>query len=359
MRFLKKLDSKSMKYNDTLKISVVAAAITSVMMVPATAQAIEFKISGQVSRMVVFPDDAAGDEIQHVDIGWSGSRFRFTGSETADNGISYGFRYEIQARENSAGAHNGGQLSDTGDNQDNRYQDLYFSGDFGKISLGKGDGAANGATEVDLSGTALSSSSNHQDNWGGYQIAPGVRWSSVFTMYDGLSRQNRVRYDTPSFSGVSIAGSLDQGNAYELALRYKGDVGDTKIGLAVFGAKSADRDEDTDGDDIFGGSASVLLGMGLNLTVAYSERDFDEVGGDTADALTGKIGYKTGMHAFSVDYGTSENSGGQEGETIGVTYSLSPYKGVEIFGTYRELDSDKVDDSQSVDLFAVGSRIKF
>ena len=36
--------------------------------------------------MVVLPDDAAGDEMQFVDIGWSGSRFRFTGSETASNG---------------------------------------------------------------------------------------------------------------------------------------------------------------------------------------------------------------------------------------------------------------------------------
>ena len=206
----------------TSKIAMIA--IASSMILAPTAQAFEAKLSGQVSRMVVAPDDAVGDEIQHQDIGWSGSRFRFTGSEEADNGLTWGFRFEIQARDNNAGT-DGSQLGDNGDDQDNRYQDLYLSGDFGKISFGKGDGASNGGTEVDMSGTALASTSNLQDNWGGYAIlADGTKWRTVYTMFDGLSRQNRVRYDTPSFNGFSLAGSLNQGNATELALRYKGEV---------------------------------------------------------------------------------------------------------------------------------------
>ena len=337
--------------------TALAIAISGALLLPTTSQAFEAKLSGQVSRMMVLPDDAAGDEIQHVDIGWSGSRFRFTGSETADNGLEYGFRFEIQARENSAGASNGGTFGDTGDNQDNRYQDLYLSGDFGKVSFGKGDGASNGATEVDLSGTALSSSSNHQDNWGGYQIAPGVAWRSVFTMFDGLSRQNRIRYDTPNFNGFSVAGSLGQGNATELALKYKGNLGDSQFGAAVFTSTTPEPDADTDGDDITGGSASLLLSSGLNFTVALSDRDL-EAGGDR-DATTFKLGYKTGMHAFSIDVGNAENAAGQEGDTTGFTYSITPHKGVEIFATIRTLDSDDVANSESADITAIGSRIKF
>ena len=337
--------------------ALVATAVACTLAASSAAQAFEAKISGQVSRMVVAPDDAAGDEIQHVDIGWSGSRFRFTGSETADNGLTYGFRFEIQARENAANASNGGTFGDTGDNQDNRYQDLYLSGDFGKISFGKGDGASNGSTEVDFSGTALSSSSNHQDNWGGYQIAPGVAFSEVFVMFDGLSRQNRVRYDTPNFNGFSVAGSLNQGNATELALRYRGNWDGLKFGAAIFSATAPEPDEDTDGDDIMGGSASLLLQNGLNFTVAFSERDF-EAGGDQ-DSTTFKLGYKTGIHAFSVDVGEGENAVGQEGDTTGLTYSITPHKGVEIFATVRTLDSDGIADSESVDLAAIGSRVKF
>jgi len=343
--------------NNLLKRNLIAVAVASAVALPGVAQAFEAKLSGQVSRMVVLPDDAAGDEIQHVDIGWSGSRFRFTGSETADNGLTYGFRFEIQARENSAGASNGGTFGDTGDNQDNRYQDLYLSGDFGKVSFGKGDGAANGSTEVDLSGTALSSSSNHQDNWGGYEIAPGVAFRSVFTMFDSISRQNRVRYDTPSFNGFSIAGSLNQGNATELALRYKGDYDGTKFGAAIFSTTGPEPDEDTDGDDFSGGSASLLLSSGLNFTVAFSERDFEA--GGSMDSTTFKVGYKTGMHAFTVDVGEGENAAGQEGDTTGFTYSITPHKGVEIFATIRSLDSDRVANSESADITAIGSRIKF
>lgn len=346
-----------MKHTNTLRKSSLAIAISSALILSTASQAFEAKLSGQVSRMMVIPDDAAGDEIQHVDIGWSGSRFRFTGSDTADNGLTYGFRFEIQARENSAGASNGGTFGDTGDNQDNRYQDLYLSGDWGQVSLGKGDGASNGATEVDLSGTALSSSSNHQDNWGGYEIAPGVAWGTVFSMFDGISRQNRVRYDTPSFNGFKVAGSIGQGNATELGLTYKGNFDGHRFGAAVFTTTSGEPDADTDGDDITGGSASLLLDNGLNFTIAYSDRDLEA--GGSRDATTFKVGYKTGMHAFAIDVGESENAADQEGDTTGFTYSITPHNGVEIFATIRTLDSDGVANSESADITAIGSRIKF
>jgi hypothetical protein len=71
--------------------------------------------------------------------------------------LTWGFRFEIQARNNNPGT-DGSQLKNNGDNQDNRYQDLYLSGNLGKVSFGKGDGASNGSTEVDMSGTSLTCS---------------------------------------------------------------------------------------------------------------------------------------------------------------------------------------------------------
>ena len=378
-----------MKKMQRLTSPVVILAATTVLMVPVTSQAFEAKLSGQVSRMIVLPDDAAGDEIQFVDIGWSGSRFRFTGSEMAENGIKYGFRFEIQARENSSGAANGGTLGDTGDNQDNRYQDLYFSGDFGKVSFGKGDGAANGSTEVDYSGTALSSAGAAiGDNYGNYQIAPGITFKSVFVINDALSRQNRVRYDTPDFNGFSLAGSLNQGNSSEIAARYKGDFGGNKFGAALFFATAADvgaKDEVVgvivtdangdpttltkasaaeaarDGNDISGLSASLLLTNGLNFTVAYSQNEHSTDSSKDREATFFKAGYKTGMHAVTIDFGQGEGdgAGATEGDTVGLTYAVFPHKGVEMFATVRTLDSDGVANSQSVDILAFGSRIKF
>jgi len=356
----------------TGKIALIVIA-SSLLLSPA-AQAFEAKISGQVSRMVVLPDDAAGDEIQHVDIGWSGSRFRFTGSEEMDNGIKVGFRFEIQARDNAVQDVDGGSLSSANSAQDERYQDVYFSGGFGKISFGKGDGASNGSTEVDMSGTSLASAAPLQDNWGNFKIATGIAWRTVYTIDDGLSRQNRVRYDTPNYDGFSLAVSLNQGNASEVAVRYKGDLFGGKFGAAFFTATSADDNGNfigASGDDIIGGSASLLLKSGLNFTVALSDRDFgsaanddtsgeDAIPGGSRDALFLKVGYKTGMHAFAFDVGDSEgNAAGTEGETFGFTYAFFPHPGVELFAMVRELDSSGVGGSTSVDLLAFGTRVKF
>ena len=374
--------ARQVRHKGKLVLIVIAS---SLILAPA-AQAFEFKTSGQVSRMVVAPDDAVGDEIQHQDIGFSGSRFRFTGSETMDNGMTVGFRYEIQARRGAAGG-DGAELTDGGDNQENRLQDVYFKGGFGSIALGRGDGAGNGATEVDMSGTVLASPSTLDSNWGGYKITPdldgtadddSIAWNTVYKMFDANSRQNRVRYDSPSFNGFSFAVSANQGNANELAVRYKGTLFGHKFGAAYYTGSTADSKDDTDdvggncdttptcvpvdGADISGGSASLLLNNGLNFTVAISESD---ITGGTRDATFFKVGYKKGKHAFAVDQADGENDAAvTEGDSTGFTYAYFPHKGVELFATVRTLDSTGVVDStgggaQSVDLTAIGTRLKF
>jgi len=325
-----------------------------------TAEAVEFKLSGQISRMAVLPDDAEGDEIQFQDIGWSGSRFRFVGSQPVGDNFEVGFRYELQFQSNPSFLSSGGSQTDGGNDDflDNRLQDIYFSGSFGKIALGKGDGASNGSTEADLSGTALSSSSNHQDNWGNYRVvagvdgAPGVTWDSIFTMNDGLSRVNRVRYDTPTFSGFGAAASFGQGGATELAVKYKGDLAGFKIDARGFVANADDFADDA---DIIGFSASVLHSTGVNLTVAFADRDNDT--GQDQEATTIKLGYKFGIHAVAVDYGDGE-TGDTDADTVGLTYAVTPAKGWELFATVRQLDAD-IAGSESVELLALGSRLKF
>ncbi|MCZ6723349.1 MAG: porin, partial [Gammaproteobacteria bacterium] len=207
-----------------------------------------------------------------------------------------------------------------------------------------------------LSGTALSSSSNHQDNWGNYRITPTQTWDSIFTMQDSLSRTNRLRYDTPAFSGFSFAASIGQGSATELAARYSGNWGDTKFKAALFVSDTADFGGLGTDTDIIGGSASLLLGGGFNITIAFS--DVDPTGGLERDAQTIKLGYKRGIHAYAIDFGEG-TTGSEDADTVGLTYAAHVYKGIEIFGTYRQLDSDKVAGAQSIDIFAFGSRVKF
>ena len=226
--------------------------------------------------------------------------------------------------------------------------------------MGKGDGAANGGTEVDLSRTALSSSSNHQDNWGNYIIREGVNregnvtWDSIFVMNDGISRVNRLRYDSPSISGFVISASLDQGNAYEIAARYNGAMGNSKVSSALFYVDTADFAADA---EVLGLSASFLMDSGLNVTVAWSDRDNDTFTGPDQTATTLKLGYIVGQHAVALDYGLGE-LGDIEADTVGLTYANNLAPNIEAFFTLRQLDSDLANAS-SVDLAALGGRLKF
>ena len=351
-----------MIYVNRRTIAISIASVLGSMTLATNSQAIDFKLSGQVSRMVVAPTDAVGDEVQHQDIGWSGSRFRITGEESLDSGYVIGFKLEQQLQSNPSFAGAGGDQTDGGNDDftDNRLQDIYIKGDFGKVSMGKGDGASNGGTESDLSGTALSSSSNHQDNWGNYVIIDGgtaddnVTWDSIFTMNDGISRVNRLRYDTPSLFGVAISASVDQGNAYEFAARYNGTVAGAKMSSAIFYVDTQDFANDA---EVFGLSASVLLSSGLNATIAWSDRDNTVAIGPDQNATTIKLGYKVGSNAFTVDYGIGER-GDAEADTVGFTYAKQLGKSTEGFVTYRQLDAD-IADAESVDLAALGFRVKF
>ncbi len=343
-----------------MKLAHLLPVLSGVLLATQSVHAVEFKLSGQVSRMVVAPDDASGDEIQHQDIGWSGSRYRFTGEQNLSNGSTVGFRLEQQLQSNPSFTASGAGQVDGGNDDfiDNRYQDIFWQGGFGKIALGKGDGASNGATEADLSGTVLSSSSNHQDNWGNYLLTSdgaggGVTWDSLFTMHDGLSRVNRVRYDTPTFNGIGLAISSGQGGSIEYSAKYAASYAAAKVDFRAFFADAQDFAADA---EIAGFSGSVLMDSGLNLTLAYSDRD-NSITPDQ-EATTVKLGYKTGAHAVAVDYGLGE-TGGIEADTFGLTYSIQPAAGVEVFATYRELDSSDLVGAESIDLFALGSRVRF
>ncbi len=345
----------------TMKRCAVLAAVGTSTLI-ANAHAIEFKFSGQVSRMIVAPDDALGSDLQHQDIGFSGSRFRITGEEELAGGYTVGFRLEQQLESNPSFAASGGNQTDGGNDDfiDNRYQDLYVKSAYGKLSMGKGDGAANGGTEADLSGTVLAANSNHQDNWGNYVIVAGatpednVTWDSIFVMNDGISRVNRLRYDTPSLNGFVISASLDQGNAYEIATTYNGNVGNNKISSALFYVNAQDFADDA---EVIGLSASVLMENGLNATVAWSDRDNITSVGPDQTATTVKLGYKTGIHAITIDYGLGE-LGSTDADTVGLTYAAHFTKNIESFATIRQLDSDLAN-AESVDLAAVGARIRF
>ncbi len=63
----------------------------------------------------------------------------------------------------------------------------------------------------------------------------------TFSNFDGLSRTDRLRYDTPSFGGFSLASSVSSGDAFDGALLFSRQFGETKVATA-FAAAGRDLD---------------------------------------------------------------------------------------------------------------------
>ena len=192
---------------------------------------VSVKLYGQVNRGILYVDDGENSELMHVDNDNSSTRIGLSGSAKLNDDFSVGTKIEVQFESNSTVAVNQNNASGVGPNNfTERHLDLFFkSKTFGKLSLGQGDTASNGSSEVDLSGTSVAGYSAVGGLAGGmlfFDQNPGalsnVRSGRAFSNMDGLSRRDRIRYDTPAFAGFTLSGSVVEGERQDLALRYSG-----------------------------------------------------------------------------------------------------------------------------------------
>ena len=139
------------------------------------AHALSLGISGQINKQISSVDNGDESAIAVMDNINSGSRFRFTGEEDIGNGLKVGGVWEWQwsnTPSSDAEFSAAGEINETSASLSDRKTELYFSSKWGKISLGKGDGAGNGAAEVDLSGTTvIDYASANGDQLGSFHFA--------------------------------------------------------------------------------------------------------------------------------------------------------------------------------------------
>jgi predicted porin len=231
-----------MKKFSELGIFTLAIALTALLILP-SAYALDFKISGQVNRAVLWGDNGNDDDVKFVDNDNSSTRFRFTGSNKFDDNWTVGFKWENEMQSNDSSD----TVIDIGENDDStdvdfneRHMDVYIEhSKFGKLSLGQGDTASNGTSEVDLSGTDVINYSSIEDMAGGFIFRDDndnilqtgfqsggpddLKDTSIgraFSNFDGLSRDDRIRYDTPKFGPVYFSASYENGQTYDFAGRF-------------------------------------------------------------------------------------------------------------------------------------------
>ena len=340
-------------------------------------QRVKLAISGQVDRAVNVIDDGKNTAAYFVDNDSSNSRVRFVGTAKATDDLTLGSRMEIAVAPNESSRVNqndedNGNLN-SGDNfLDERYVELSLdSKRFGKLSLGKGDSASNYSAEVDLSKTDIIAYASIADIAGGMFFRQSsndslttVKVSDAFNDLDGLSRRNRVRYDTPDFYGFTLASSLISNQRWDAALRWGGQ----GYGFKAAGAAAiADPNQDNTNYQYDGSFSLLHEASGLNLTLSAGLLDRD--GQNSGTNMWGKLGWLTklfpvGETGFSVDYDRSINfpTNRDEGYSVGgaVVQQFENY-GTELYMQYRvySLDRDVEPSVQNMNVGTIGARVKF
>ncbi|MFV3077951.1 hypothetical protein [Niveispirillum fermenti] len=288
-------------------------------------------LTGWVNRMVTYADDGVDNDFTFTDNNGASSRFRLTGAAKLNDEWSAGTDLELEAI--SANSRSSGLYTDSGSfSLNERKIEFYIeSTRLGRLTVGQGDTASNIASEVDLSGTAnLGGYSDIGATFGGIQMrnkatgAFGGTINALFSNLDGLHREDRVRYDTPTFGGGFVGStSVTEGGAMDAVLRYSGKMGGATVAGALAYSNSDSRDlAGFDFGDQVNGSISVRLENGFSVTVAGGTRD-QKAGFDT-NFWYGKLGYMAKMNslgntAFSIDYFTQDDLGvrGSEGDAYG------------------------------------------
>ncbi|OSP56223.1 porin [Pseudoruegeria sp. SK021] len=226
---------------------------------------------------------------------------------------------------------------------------------YGNFSFGQGSMASDGIAEIDVSGTDVIGYSHVSDIAGDFFYRQNngtlsdITVQSTSTNLDG-SRRLRVRYDTPTFSGITVSGAY--GNDWvgenpddlygDLAARYMSDAGgfQTQAGVGY----NWTMPDGGDNFEFWSGSLSTLhKATGLNFTVAGgSEIDSD------GDYIYTKLGWKAdfwdiGSTNFAVDYYDGQNFA--ENDSDSITYSVMAVQNiqeyaVDVYAIYRVFTYD-------------------
>ena len=348
-------------------IRIFLVFAVAVFVVSPSAYSIDFTISGQINRAVLYADDGDQSEFFFVDNTNSSTRFRFLGTNDFDNGWKVGFLWEVEMKSNPSSEVSMDMDEDLeGPNFEERHIDILFQ-KWGILRLGQGDTATNGTSEVDLSGTDVAAFSSVSDVGGGFEfkkdgVGIGATVGQTRSNFDGLSRRDRIRYDTPRFAGMFVAVSFEQKGEWDVAARYAADFGWARMAAAAGWAQYEESADSAGGtrEGGFSSSASMLFKNGLNLTVSYATRD--QIGPNPTNAF-GKIGYRYKKHAASIQYSRTKDLAeiGDKGDTFGLAYVHSTWVGVELYGTYylHMLKRETLVDPDDINVFMAGARVKF
>ena len=373
-RNLQKL-SDAVHQNGQAMAAAKAEAESSKPIVTSGKENTKLSISGQINRMVMYADDGNEARWFQADNDISSTRVRFVGTSKLDDEWTAGTTMEVQFESNSTADVTIDQ--NTAVNASNSFTqrklELWFSSkELGKLSLGQGATASDSTVEVDLSGTGVISKSKFAalgDSLafrvsGTRGTSTGVTVGNLFSNQDGLSRDDRLRYDSPTLAGAKLAASWIDGDEWDIAARYGREFKGTEMAFAAAYWDASPTSQKTG----FGLSGSLKAPFGTSLTASYSNEDIEASGRDDEEFWYVKLGHDfkmtdLGGSAVSIDYSETENSGANNRE--GTFYSLAAVQKITKLGTelYAILGQYEADlpgvQTEDITIGGLGARVKF
>lgn len=336
---------------------------------------VDVNLYGHINRGILWSENGDSSKVSFVDNSNSQSRLGLNASVSPTENFTVGGKIEYGIKSNATSDISQNETNDaTSVNWNLRHADIYFtSKTWGKVSLGHGSAASDGSAEVDLSGTSVVAYSDVGALSGGQffyndttDMLTSTRVKNVFNNLDGLGRDDRLRYDTPSFAGLTLGGSAVSGDAYDAAVKYSRAYGETKVGAAIAWAKPADANQSVEHQ--YSGSMSVLLGIGLNATIAGGLREMRDDDREDGSFWYGKLGYRAdffslGKTSFSVDYGENADISADDDEAASWSFAAVqdiPSWGTEFYLAYRNYTLERPSEStEDVNAILGGARVKF
>jgi hypothetical protein len=322
---------------------VLLCGVANAAMVVTQTDKVQVAVYGQINKAELYAHAENEEEVYHVDNDNRSTRIGVKATAKPINKFTVGAHLEYEY-ESNANNKVGQEWSDTDDDDfADRTMEVFIECRFGKLSLGQGQGkfAFDDTTEVDLSGTAVVGAAKTQSMAGevpffddGSPPLSTATVSAAFNHLNGFSRKNRIRYDSPSCNGFSLAVSSASGSK----------------------------------ENQVSGCVSFLADNGLNLTMASGMLEDKSSSREDANYYYGKIGYiaqlfDLGSTAFAIDYGRFEEikENDDKGDTIGVL-AIQKLKNwnTEVYFGYRHYELDRTGtDFDNINAFMSGLRIKF
>ena len=363
----------------SLEKRIKALEKAGAMSVTRSKKTMKLVVSGHVNRAILFTDNGTTSGFTHVTSNFSRTRVRWIGTGKINDDMSVKTHIELGHQSSIATAQDLGDQGDAagGAVLDERHIEFQItSKSLGKIYMGQGISGSESISEQDLSGTGVLSLNGNGELMGGGETFQSNNADAGFgtvganlNNLDGLGRRDRIRYDTPKFAGLQVTMSHGNQDSHDVALRYGASFGGVKVKAAIGYANQGNSAAGTD-ISLVAGSASILLPIGLSLTVGAGEQDDDTAGSfrDDTSWSYAKVGYKfktgIGQTRLFVDLSYNEDVAAANREAaywgVGVVQVVEPL-GAELYLGYRnfQLDVQGAADPDDVDQVAAGARFKF